>query len=166
MTPQALRVIDVALWQVREALRVNPWEVEPYWASEAVVTYMVVYLKDALQLLSQEGMRVDFAAGDGEDDVTKRVADFRNYACHNGSPARQLSEGIRVSFMILGPGANAIGGAAELRNPTQDDIAYVYGKTILLHRGHIVRATEEAIARITQVAGEMGMERALLTRDR
>ena len=166
VTPQALRTIDLALWQVREALRINPWEARPQWVAEAAVTYMVVYLKDALQLLAKEGLRVDFPADDSGDDVTKRVTDFRNYACHNGSLARQLSDGVRISFALLGPGVNAIGGDVQLRNPSPDDFAYVYGKTILLHQGHLVRATNEAIAQITQVAGEMGMERALLTWDR
>ena len=165
MDRDTLRIIDEALWRCREALQVIPWHANPQWLTEAVVTYIVVYLKDALMLLSEEDRRIDFMVDDAED-VTKRVADYRNLACHNGSPSRQLAEGVRVSFMVLGPGANAIGGVAELKNPADDDVAYAYGKTILLHRRHLVRATEQAILKVREIAREMDMERALLTADR
>jgi hypothetical protein len=165
MDRDTLRLIDEALWRCREALQVNPWQANPQWLTEAIVTYVVVYLKDALILLAKENKRVDFMVDDTED-VTKRIADYRNFACHNGSPSRQLGEGVRVSFMVLGPGANAIGGVAKLKNPADDDVAYVYGKTILLHRSHLVRATEQAILKVREIAREMGLERVLLTADR
>lgn len=165
MDRDTLSLIDEALYRCRQALQVNPWEANPQWLTEAVVTYIAVYLKDALKLLANEGVRVDFMADD-TDDVTKRIADYRNYACHNGSPARQLGEGVRVSFMVLGPGANAIGGVVELKNPTDDDVAYVYGNTILLHRTHLVQATEQAILKVREIARGMGLERTLLTADR
>lgn len=168
MDRQEIYAVDQALHFSRPILAQQLWAIEPGWAAEAFVTLAVIHLNDALALLRRAERRVDFVvdAVSGED-ITTRIANYRNAACHSGSPLRRLEPGINVSFMVLGPGARAIQGVqAQLANPDPDDVAYVYGSTLLLHHRHLLRAWDEALAALRRIVDEDGRNLRLLTADR
>lgn len=146
MAEKEIRTAADAHAQCEQILRSDFHKAEPSWVAEATFGLLVIQLKDVLQTLAKEADRIAFDNDMPEGwDVTKLVTEIRNAFCHIGSPLRHIGTDGKLSF------ARIHGQAIGIRidgfvheNPYPDDVAFIYGRHLILLRRHIWRATQEA----------------------
>lgn len=153
---QTLFQISTCLRASREALQGLPFP--PFgWIAQAGLTFTLVQLKDALQLLSLNGQRVSFTDDVADGDVTKLISTMRNAACHVGSADARIKNSATLRYATAGPGCHlATIGDVELKNPYMDDVAFFYGANRLFLKRHLHRAQEEAEHRLAALKDEWG----------
>lgn len=166
---EAARSIDLTLSAVRPMIFTQNWDMPMMWLAEAATTNAVIYLNDALQKLSQAGLRIDTREDVEEGDLTDLIARYRNAACHIGSAHRRvrMANGhATVSFNVFlndGPSLNIEGTRI---GPFPNDVAYYYGTIRLLQGRNLVRAYQLAVRKLHKAVREAQLNVHLLTPER
>ncbi len=119
----------------------------------------LVCLRDLMYKTEKYNKRVDFdndiLKTDKIKDVTATIKYVRDALCHRDSDKHYIDEGKLASYNIIyGKGRLLKIGNSEQVSDYDDDVCFFFGAQKIYLKRHIVRAFEEAKAKLSSLIGQ------------
>lgn len=120
---------------------------------QAAFIQLLICLRDLMYKTQKYSRRISFADDviitDKVHDVTDLIKYVRDAVCHPDIPNHKIDQTIITFCVIYGKGSSITIGNTELKSDYDDDICFIFGAQKIYLRRHIIRAFNEAFAKLT-----------------